>query len=125
MPDAPLGTDLVEKEGDKPLAGLLLPVGVDPHEPVRGSVFGPDTEHAGLELLPVLHLHLLGKVGDAPGVVVLGVRLVVSEGPAGGHDGRLLHPWRGGLFTLGSTMASVGHTEDNQNFLLEINISKE
>ena len=88
---------LVEKEGDKSLAGFLLPVGVDPHEPVRGSVFGPDAEHPGLQLLPVLHLHLLGKVGDAPGMVVLGVGLVVSEGPAGGDDGRLLHSRGGGL----------------------------
>ena len=105
----PLGTYLVEKEGDKPLAGLLLPVGVDPHEPVRGSVFGADTEHPRLEFLPVLHLHLLGKVGDAPGVVVLGVRLVVGEGPAGRDDGRLLHSGGGGLLAQRPTVAGVGH----------------
>ena len=92
-----LGTYLVKKEGDKPLACLLLSVWVDPHEPVRGSVFGPDAEHSRFELLPILHLHLLGKVGDTPGVVVLCVGLVVSEGPAGGDDGRLLHSRGGGL----------------------------
>ena len=100
---------LVKKEGNKALACLLLPVRVDPHEPVRGSVFGADAEDPRLELLAVLHLHLLGKVGDAPGVVVLGVRLVVSEGPAGGHDGRLPHPRGGGLLPQSSTVAGVGH----------------
>ena len=88
---------LVEKEGNKAFACFLLSVGVDPHEPVRGPVLGPDAEHPRLELLPVLHLHLLGEVGDAPGVVILGVRLVVGEGPGCGHDGRLLDPRRGGL----------------------------
>ena len=85
---------LVEKERDKTLAGLLLAVRIDPHEPVRGSVFGADTENPRLEFLPVLHLHLLGEVGDAPGVVILGVGLVVREGPGCGHDGRLLDPGR-------------------------------
>ena len=88
---------LVEKEGDKALACFLLAVRIDPHEPVRGPVLGPDAEHPGLQLLPVLHLHLLGEVGDAPGVVILGVRLVVGEGPGCGHDGRLLDPRRGWL----------------------------
>ena len=100
---------LVEEERNKSFAGFLLSIGVDPHEPVRGSVFGADAEDPRLELLAVLHLHLLGKVGDAPGVVVLGVRLVVSEGPAGGDDGRLLHPRGGGLLAQSSTVAGVGH----------------
>ena len=88
---------LVEEERHEALASLLLPVGVDPHEPVGGPVLGADAEHPRLELLPVLHLHLLGEVGDAPGVVILGVRLVVGEGPGCGHDGRLLDPRRGWL----------------------------
>ena len=94
MTDCQTGNYLVEKQRYKPLAGLLLSVGVDPHEPVGGPVLGPDAEHPRLELLPVLHLHLLGEVGDAPGVVILGVRLVVREGPGCGHDGRLLDPRR-------------------------------
>ena len=88
---------LVKKEGNKALACLLLPVRVDPHEPVRGSVFGADAEDPRLELLAVLHLHLLGKVGDAPGVVILGVRLIVGEGPGRRHNGRLLHAGGVGL----------------------------
>ena len=88
---------LVKKEGNKALACLLLPVRVDPHKPVSGPVLGPDAEHPGLELLAVLHLHLLGEVGDAPGVVILGVRLIVGEGPGRRHNGRLLHAGRVGL----------------------------
>lgn len=103
------GEYLIEKQRYEALAGLLLPVRVDSHEPVSRPVLGPDTEHAGLQLLPILHLHLLGKVGDAPGVVVLGVGLVVGEGPAGGDYGRLLDPGRGGLLALGPAVTGVSH----------------
>ena len=127
MTDCQTGNYLVEKQRYKPLAGLLLSVGVDPHEPVRRPVLGPDAEHTGLQLLPVLHLHLLGKVGDAPGVVVLGVGLVVGEGPAGGDDGRLLHPGRGGLLALTPAVAETGvghHTllslESDEKFSVRI-----
>ena len=57
------------------LGSRFRSVGIDPHEPVSGPVLGPDAEHARLELLAILHLHRLGEVGDAPGVVILGVRL--------------------------------------------------
>ena len=106
---------LVEKQRHEPFTRLLLAIGVDPHEPVRGSVFGSNTEDARLQLLPVLHLHLLGEVGDAPGVVVLGVWLVVCEAPGGGGDGWLLDSWRLILPTVASTTSSsstaagVGH----------------
>ena len=49
---------LVEEEGHEALAGLLLPVGVDPHEPVGLSVLRPDAEHSRLQLLAVLHVSL-------------------------------------------------------------------
>ena len=118
---------LVQKQRDKSLARLLLSIRVDSHEPVRCPVLGPDAEHAGLELLSVLHLHLLGKVGNTPGVIVLGVGLVVGEGPAGGDNGRLLHPGRGGLLALTPAVAETGvghHTllslESDEKFSVRI-----
>ena len=70
MTDCQTGNYLVEKQRYKPLAGLLLSVGVDPHEPVRRPVLGPDAEHPRLQLLPILHIGLSCEVGNAPSMVV-------------------------------------------------------
>ena len=95
----------IKEEGDEALAGFLLSIGVDPHEPVCLPIFCPDAEHPRLQLLPILHVRLPCEVGDAPSMVIPGlmllslwsnysillcVRLIVCERPRCRNNGGLL-----------------------------------
>merc|ERR1719445_1822331 len=100
---------LIVKTPDFNSSPFSISIGIYPHEPVSLPVLCSNCEDSRLQLLSVLHFHLLGEVCNTPGMVILGVWLVVCERPTGGENGRLLDPRGRGRGFRGPSHTRVGH----------------